>query len=191
MDAEFLGVFEGGLVVVDGEGALAFAALALVGFLEVFVLGDGGEGAAALAFEGGFVDFGADVGGFSDDSLDRDEGVDVVGADCSDVCYFWEVVDADVGLAEADVDGEVVEAEGFLGVVFELVGLGEVVVSDVWVESVEVVPVDVEGAFCWVVLGELGDGVVVVVPVELLEFVDELGVFYRCHSHMGIGSMIK
>lgn len=86
-----------------------------------------------------------------------------------------------MGLAKADVDGEVVETEGFLGVVFELVGLGEVVVSDIRVEFVKIVPVDVEGAFCRVVLGEFGDGVVIVVAVESFELVDELGVFYRGH----------
>ncbi len=183
LDAEFLGVDEGGLVVIYCEGALAFAALAFVGFLEAGGLGNIREGAAALAFEGGFLDFRADVGGFADDALDGDERVDVGGADFADRGDVGEVGDADVGLAEGDVDGEVVEPEGFFGVLAELIGLGEVIVGDIWVESVEVGPVDVERAVFGVVFGEVTDGVAIVVPVELFEAVDEFPFGGLGHSH--------
>jgi hypothetical protein len=46
-----------------------------------------------------------------------------------------------VGLPEADVDREVVEPEGLLGGLLELVGVVDVVVGQVGVHLVEVPPV--------------------------------------------------
>ncbi len=87
-----------------------------------------------------------------------------------------------MGLPERDVDREVVQAQGLLGVLLELLRFGAVVVGQVRVEPVEVLPVDVQGLLVvGVLLCELTDLVAVVIAVELLEAVDEFGVLGGRH----------
>ena len=106
----------------------------------------------------------------------------MVGADLADIRVFGEVANADVGLPEFHVHGQVVQPQRLLGVVLELLGVGAVVVGQVGVEPVEVVPVDVQGlALGGVLLGEFADVVPVIVPVELLEGVYQLGVVRAGH----------
>jgi len=186
LNAELLGVDELGLVVVDAERPLSFTALALVRFLEVpAFLWDARQRATALALEGGVRNLRPDVGGLADDTLDSDEVAAVVRPDVADAGRFRQARDAHVGLSERDVDRQVVEAQRFLGVLDELGGLVPEVVGEVRVEAIEVLPVDVQRLlFVGILLGEFGNLVAVVTPVELLECVDQFGVVRTGHLVM-------
>jgi hypothetical protein len=79
-----------------------------------------------------------------------------------------------VGVTEFDIRRQVIEPEGFLGVLLELVGLGTIVLGEIRIELVQIVVIDVQRPlFVGILLGELSDLVAVVVAIKLNEPIGE------------------